>query len=116
MALDLRHRRGATACIRPRHPLNTDSKYGVGTTEFMRSVGGCAITLEAGQHDAPESPEVAYRAIRNTLAYFGISDEAPPVPVTDVEKLHLYDVIDKAHEGDTSPSRGGAFIGSRPAT
>lgn len=103
------------------NPLNTDSKYGVGTTEYMRSVGGCAITLEAGQHDAPESPEVAYRAIRNTLAYFGITDEAPPMPVTDTEKLHLYEVIDKDHEGDTftkawasfHPLKAGEVIGTR---
>ncbi|MBL8520762.1 MAG: succinylglutamate desuccinylase/aspartoacylase family protein [Betaproteobacteria bacterium] len=103
------------------NPLNTDSKYGVGTTEYMRSVGGCAITLEAGQHDAPESPEVAYRAIRNTLAYFGLSNEAPPMPVTDTEKLHLYEVIDKAHQGDAftkawasfHPLQAGEVIGTR---
>ena len=47
--------------------LNTDPRYGVGTTEYMRSVGGYAITLECGQHDAASSPEVAYRAIRNVL-------------------------------------------------
>jgi hypothetical protein len=49
-----------------RHDL--DAKYGVGTTEYMRSTGGMALTLECGQHDDPHGPEVAYRAIRNTLA------------------------------------------------
>ena len=53
--------------------LNRDPKYGVGTTEYMRSVGGYAITLECGQHDDPQSPEVAYRAIRNALVHLGIA-------------------------------------------
>ena len=28
--------------------LELDARYGVGTTEYMRSVGGCALTLECG--------------------------------------------------------------------
>jgi predicted deacylase len=91
------------------NPLNTDSKYGVGTTEYMRSVGGMAITLECGQHDARDSPEVGYQAIRNTLAYFGISDEAPPMPVTEFEMLHLYEVVDKAHQDDAFVRTFGSF-------
>lgn len=91
------------------NPLNTDSRYGVGTTEYMRSVGGCAITLECGQHDAPESPEVGHRAIRNTLAYFGLSDEAPPMPVSAFEMLHLYEVIDRTHADDAFAQAWGSF-------
>ena len=44
-------------------------RYGVGTTEYMRSTGGYALTLECGQHDDPAAPDVAYRAIMNTLAF-----------------------------------------------
>ncbi len=84
----------------PANPLNADPSYGVGTTEYMRSVGGYAITLECGQHEDPHSPEVGYRAIRNTLAFLGISGEPAPAPVAEVEELHMYDVIDRAHEGD----------------
>ena len=36
-------------------------------------------------------------------------EQAPPAPVTDVEKLHLYDVIDKLHEGDTFVKAWGSF-------
>src|SRR4051812_8830268 len=54
---------------------NTDARYGIGTTEYLRSVGGYAITLECGQHEDPQSPEVAYRAIRNALAFLGITEE-----------------------------------------
>jgi predicted deacylase len=80
--------------------LNTDSRYGVGTTEYMRSVGGFAITLECGQHEAQSSPEVAYRAIRNVLAHLGLSNGPAPQRVEQYEGLRLHEVIDKAHEGD----------------
>ena len=80
--------------------LNTDSRYGVGTTEYMRSVGGYAITLECGQHDSPSSPEVAYRAIRNVLGHLGITAGSAPQRVEQYEALRLHEVIDKTHEGD----------------
>src|ERR1043165_6187535 len=57
--------------------LNTDPSYGVGTTEYMRSQGGYAITLECGQHADPAAPEVGYRAIRNTLAHLRLIDADP---------------------------------------
>jgi predicted deacylase len=83
--------------------LNTDSRYGVGTTEYMRSVGGYAVTLECGQHEDPESPGVAYRAIRNTLAFLGMTP-SPALPQGDGgttwEGLKLREVIDRNHEGD----------------
>jgi predicted deacylase len=79
---------------------NTDPRYGVGTTEYMRSVGGYATTLECGQHEDPQSPEVAYRAIRNVLAFLGITGEPAPAPVERFEALRLHDVIDRAHPED----------------
>jgi uncharacterized protein len=82
------------------NPLNTDARYGVGTTEYMRSAGGYAITLECGQHEDLVSPEVAYTAIRNALAFLGISDETPPPAVTDDEALSMYAVFDRNHVDD----------------
>ncbi len=81
--------------------LNTDPRYGVGTTEYMRSVGGCAMTLECGQHEDPQSPEVAYRAIRNALAFLGLVDAPVPAPVDRYEALRLNDVIDRDHPEDS---------------
>ena len=103
------------------NPLNTDSRYGIGTTEYMRSVGGYAITLECGAHDDPASPEVGYRAILNALAFLEISTDMPPAPVEKYEALHMYEVIDKAHDGDTfsrewasfNPLKRGEIIGTR---
>jgi len=79
---------------------NTDLRYGVGTTEYMRSVGGYGLTLECGQHDDPKAPHIAYRAIRNALAHLGISSGTVPVPVADSEALRLYRVVDKHHPDD----------------
>jgi predicted deacylase len=82
------------------NPLAADAIYGVGTTEYMRSQGGYAITLECGQHDDPQSPEVAYRAIRNTLAFLGHTGELAPPPVEKYEALRLHEVIDRDHAED----------------
>ncbi len=89
--------------------LNTDARYGVGTTEYMRSQGGYAITLECGQHADASSPEVAYRAIRNTLAFLGITGDAAPAPVATYEALRLHEVIDRAHPGDRFERQWGSF-------
>jgi len=80
--------------------LNTDPSYGVGTTEYMRSRGGYAITLECGQHADPLAPEVAYRAIRHTLAHLALVDEPPPAARSDVELLCLTEVTDRHHADD----------------
>jgi predicted deacylase len=79
---------------------STHPSYGVGTTEYMRTTGGYAITLECGQHADPAAPDVAYRAIRNTLAHLGLVDEAPPPARTDIEFLRLSEVIDRHHADD----------------
>jgi predicted deacylase len=80
--------------------LNTDPSYGVGTTEYMRSQGGYAITLECGQHADPNAPEVGWRAIHNAMAHLGLTEGLPPVARTDVELLKLTQVIDRLHADD----------------
>ena len=80
--------------------LSTDPSYGVGTTEYMRSVGGCAITLECGQHDEPQAADVAYRAIRHTLAHLGLVDAPPPAEQPSIEALTLHEVVDKVDPAD----------------
>ena len=77
-----------------------DVHYGVGTTEYMRNQGGIALTLECGQHEDPAAPDVAYRAIHNTLAHLGLSAEPAPASVDAAEALRLYQVIDRAHDTD----------------
>lgn len=80
--------------------LNTDPRYGVGTTEYMRSVGGSSITLECGQHQDPAAPEVAYRAILNSLAHLGLAELPNPEPARQIEALRIYEVFDKTDDAD----------------
>ena len=102
-----------------RHDL--DAKYGVGTTEYMRSAGGIALTLECGQHEDPHGREVAYRAIRNTLAYYGLTSDAVPPLAVAAEGLHIAQVIDKFDQADAfsrawqsfDPLTAGDVIGTR---
>ena len=102
-----------------RHDL--DPKYGVGTTEYMRSTGGMALTLECGQHDDPNGPELAYRAIRNTLALFGLTSDAKPPLAANAEGLRITKVVDKFDKSDAfsrawqsfDSLRAGDVIGTR---
>jgi predicted deacylase len=82
--------------------LETVLRYGVGTTEYMRTTGGYALTLECGQHEDPAAPEVAYRAIMNTLAFLKIIDapEPAPVPFDEMEALSMVVVHDKTDAKD----------------
>jgi predicted deacylase len=113
-------KRRAWARLHPAAALDLDPRYGVGTTEYMRSVGGCAFTLECGQHDDPAAPEVGYRAIRNALAHLRLVD-APDPPPAEMELLRLVDVVDKTHDADRfvrpwqsfEPVRAGEPIGVR---
>lgn len=114
-----RRRAQLAAAGQPLHELDAD--YGVGTTEYMRRVGGWGFTLECGQHADPRAPEVAYRAIVNTLAHLRLIDAPPPAPATAVEALHLFEVVDKAHDDDRfvrewasfDAVRAGEVVGTR---
>jgi succinylglutamate desuccinylase len=113
-------KRHAWARQQPQAALDLDPRYGVGTTEYMRSIGGCAFTLECGQHEDPAAPAVAYRAILNTLAHLRLVDAPDPAPA-EMELLRLVDVVDKTHDDDRfvrpwksfEPVRAGEPVGQR---
>lgn len=86
-----------------------DARYGVGTTEYMRTQGGYGVTLECGQHEDPRAPEVAYRAIRQTLALLELAPIALEPARSDFEVLRLTDVIDRDDEGDVFARRWASF-------
>ncbi len=120
-AVGVKHRLARTAVNERAGLLSTDPSYGVGTTEYMRSQGGYAITLECGQHQDPAGPEMAYQAIRRTLAHLGLVNEAPPAPNATIEFLRLAEVIDRHHVGDSfakpwasyDPVKQGELVGTR---
>ena len=95
-----RRRERAAVVGQPLDAVSADPSYGVGTTEFMRSVGGYGVTLECGQHDDPQAPEVGYQAIRQTLALLGLAALPLQPPAPRFECLCLASVIDRHHEGD----------------
>jgi hypothetical protein len=80
--------------------VNEDPSYGVGTTEFMRSLGGYGITLECGQHEDPAAPDVAQHAIRQTLTLLGLAELPLAPPAGPFECLTLAEVVDRHAEGD----------------
>jgi predicted deacylase len=77
-------------------------RYGFGTTEYMRTTGGYALTLECGQHADPAAPDVAYRAIMNTLAFLKVIDAPEPEPIAleKMESLSMVAVHDRLAAGD----------------
>ncbi len=109
------------AALKQGSSLQANESYGIGTTEYIRSRGGYGVTLECGQHDDPQAPEVAYRAIQQTLAVLGLINQAPQPPADDFEVLKLVDVIDREHAGDQfvkpwtsfDPVSAGEVIGLR---
>jgi hypothetical protein len=58
------------------------------------------VTLECGQHDDPEAPAFAWRAIRNALALLGLVDEPVRPAEGPLECLTLAEVHDRFAEGD----------------
>ena len=94
---------GVQRRLRGDSQLDTVLRYGMGTTEYMRSTGGYALTLECGEHTDPQAPAVAYRAILNTLAFLGLIDAPAPAPIadTDMEALSMVAVYDKASAQDS---------------
>ena len=93
-------RRKELAAAHPDAVLDLDPAFGIGTTEYMRSVGGRAVTLECGQHDDPGAVEIAHRAIVNSLAHLRLIDAADPAPAARVDALSLCEVVDKTHAAD----------------
>ena len=81
--------------------LVTNPNYGVGTTEYMRSRGGYAVTLECGQHDDPRAVDVARHAILQTLALLGLTARPPEPATMEREILRLVDVTDRESASDT---------------
>ncbi|WP_093437141.1 succinylglutamate desuccinylase/aspartoacylase family protein [Variovorax sp. 770b2] len=77
--------------------------FGRGTNEYIRSCGGYGVTLECGQHQDPEAPEVAWRAIRRTLALLGMAPLPAGLPAASAEPrlLRLASVTDRLHEEDS---------------
>ena len=100
-ATGVQRRLARTAATDRAQLLSTDPRYGVGTTEYMRSQGGYALTLECGQHRDARAPEVAWQAIQRTLAHLQLVAAPAPAATTGIEFLRLTEVVDRLHAGDS---------------
>ena len=76
--------------------------YGIGTTEYMRSRGGYAVTVECGQHADPAAPTVARAAIDNAIALLrlGDADALPATGSAGHELIEMCDVFDRQSPDD----------------
>jgi predicted deacylase len=99
-----RARQAGDAAVADQH-----ADYGVGTTEYMRRCGGWGLTLECGEHDDPQAPEVAYQAILNALAHLRLVNAPDPPAATDVDALRLFQVVDRHHADDRFSRRWTSF-------
>lgn len=54
-----------------------DPKFAMGTTEYTRSKGGIALTLECGSHLDETAPEIGYQAVLRALRYFELAEIDP---------------------------------------
>lgn len=88
------------ALMRGEQAVDLDPSYGVGTTEYMRSVGGYGVTLECGQHDDPAAPEVAWQAIMQTLSLLGMIERPLEAPRSLPLLMRLTEVNDRWHPQD----------------
>ena len=98
----VQNRRKRDGVLSPPFSLNYDEKYGDGTTEYARSKGALAITLECGQHEEVSAPLVGENAILNILRFLRMTDERPNSVANSrkVNYISLFDVIDKISHGD----------------
>ena len=80
--------------------IQQDVQAGTGTTEYMRVVGGYALTIECGQHQDPKSQEVGYNAIVNALRFLDILTGEKPQQITDIMAIRLVEMVSKLHDSD----------------
>lgn len=66
---------------------------GVGTTEFMRQLGGYAVTLECGQHTDPANDDVARRAILGALHHLDLIEEVATFAPVSPRVIRLVDAV-----------------------
>ncbi len=62
------------------------SKESQGTTEYARTRGALAVTLECGNHHNADAPDVGYRAILRAMAHLGMLDASAAASVPSAAK------------------------------
>ena len=79
--------------------IDIDENAAMGTREYFLTQGGVGITVECGQHDDPESINVAHQAIKGVLTNFGFTDSEDSKNKNTAKFIEMKHVIFKEKEG-----------------
>ena len=84
----------------------------MGTTEYTRTKGGIAITLECGHHHNENNADVGYQAIINALSHFDMTNQTSQnKTTTDQRCIRMKHVFYKEQEGEfTHPWKHYDFV------
>jgi hypothetical protein len=111
MARNVCARRRAARARRPRSALNTDARYGVGTTEYMRSAGATPSRSSAASTRMRRLPRS--RIAPSAHARLPRARRGECRRGRGLRGLRLREVVDKAHPGTASAANGRASTASR---
>ncbi|HEY1096285.1 MAG TPA: succinylglutamate desuccinylase/aspartoacylase family protein [Alphaproteobacteria bacterium] len=74
--------------------------FGVGTTEYFRSIGGYGVTVECGNHTDPKAIPIACKAIHGALAHLGLTPDTRADIKPFVESYEFSHIFIRHHEDD----------------
>ncbi len=78
-----------------------NSHYAIGTTEYARSEGALAITLECGHHTNANASDIGERSILLALEHLGLASTGIATPVeAPVRCVQMKKAFSKVREGD----------------
>lgn len=69
--------------------IKIDKNSAMGMREYILTQGGYGITIECGQHDDPESEDVAYHIIQNVLYGLGFIEVKTSPPLKNIVRARL---------------------------
>ncbi len=76
------------------------SAAAIGTTEYMRFSGAYGVTVECGQHGAPDAADVGYAAILRGLAHLRLIELALPPARPPRQALEITEPVMALADGD----------------
>ncbi|MEM6603162.1 MAG: succinylglutamate desuccinylase/aspartoacylase family protein, partial [Pseudomonadota bacterium] len=78
---------------------DADPREAMGMTEYARSKGAIAVTIECGQHLNKDAPDIAYDTILHALSYCKMIENPIPLPKILHKFVQMRDVFSKEKAG-----------------
>jgi predicted deacylase len=80
--------------------IRSQRNFGIGTTEYFRTLGKYGVTIECGNHTDPNAVPIAYRAIQGALAHLDLSDDVQ-IDATPFQKSYKFtQILLRKHAND----------------